>query len=132
MSGRGLAPVGEWTGLANRCCHLIHYLGPLDPLRSRNPGEIKPPIIEAKKIHQSSEERQAAPGEQVALHVVAITRMTARDHYTIGPMLKRLDEEQWIDPSGAEQAHEAHIWGVDPPGRGRPIWARLGAPDSDQ
>ena len=77
----------------------------------------------AEEVHQRAEDREAPPGHQVALHVVAVARVAARDQHAVGAVLEGLEDEQRVHPAGAGK-RTRRTW----PGRSRRVVPAMSAP----
>ena len=108
------------------------HLHPFAPFGGGDPGELQAREVDADEFEQLAKGGEAAPGVEVAGHVVAVPGMAARDQHPVGPLLEGAQDEDRVDAAGAGELHHPHVGGVLQAAGAGQVGAGVGAPGADE
>ena len=97
--------VRERPERAERLGHLAHRRREALALGGARPGDPEARRLDARLLERAHEHRVARRGAEVAVEVVAVAGVTARDEHAVGALAEGLEDERRLDAPGAHDPH---------------------------
>ena len=95
--------------LSNAGNKIIHDPGKFFALRGRNPFQAQAVGIQTELFQHQLQKRNPAPGTVISAQIMAIARMTARDHDAVRAFAERAQNEFRINPGGTHASDHAEV-----------------------
>jgi hypothetical protein len=107
---------------------VVDDLAPLLPLRRGDPRKGQSLRLNAQEAEDLVEDGEAASRVVIPGSVVAVGGVATGDDHAVRAALERLDDEEGVDPAGAGEADDPHVWVHLQPARAREVGTGVRAP----